>query len=123
RKDAQHQNLDVRLLALQLLDNDRDAAGDLPGGMIGNVIGADHDDRRLGIEAVQLVAVGNAPQDVAGLVAADAEVHRLERAEVFLPGPLAFPAVRDRIAQENDIARALALLNPPEELLVSREVA
>src|ERR1700722_18257993 len=69
------------------------------------------------------MAVGNAPKNVAGLVAADAEVHRLEGAEVFLPGFLAFPAVRDGIAQEDDVAHALAFLDTFEEVLVPRDVA
>ena len=123
REDAQHQNLDVGFWLLQFLDDGLDAAGDLLGGMTASVVGADHDDRRLGLEVVQLMAFGNAPENVAGLVAADAEVHRLEGAEVFLPGFLAFPAVRDGIAQEDDVAHALALLDAFEEVLVPRDVA
>ena len=69
------------------------------------------------------MAVGDAPENVTGLVAADAEVDRLEGAEVFLPGFLAFPAVRDGIAQEDDVALALALLDAFEEVLVPRDVA
>src|SRR5262245_50370481 len=122
REDAQDQDLDLRLLALQLLDNGLDATGDLLGGMAAGVVGADHDDRRLGLEVVQLMAFSNAPKNVAGLVAADAEVHRLEGAEVFLPGFLAFPTVRDGIAQEDDVTFALALLDPFEEVLVPRDV-
>ena len=83
----------------------------------------DHDDCRLGLEVVQLMAVGDAPENVTGLVAADAEVDRFEGAEVFLPGFLAFPAVRDGIAQEDDVARAIALLDTFEEVLVARKVA
>src|SRR5262249_37062997 len=64
-----------------------------------------------------------APEHVAGLVAADAEVHRVEGAEVFLPGFLAFPAVCDGVTQKDDVAGALALLDPSEELLVSWDVA
>ena len=108
---------------LQFLDDGLDAAGDLLGGMTAGVVGADHDDRRLGLEVVQFMAFGDAPENVTGLVAADAEVHRLEGAEVFLPGFLAFPAVRDGIAQEDDVARALALLDAFEEVLVPRDVA
>src|SRR6202040_1922941 len=88
-----------------------------------NVVGTDHDDRRLGLEVVQLMALGNAPENVTGLVAADAEVHRFEGAEVFLPGFLAFPAVRDGIAQEDDVAHAATLLDAFEEFLVPREIA
>ena len=108
---------------LQFLDDGLDAAGDLLGGMAARVVGADHDDRRLGLEVVQFMAFGNAPENVAGLVAADAEVHRFEGAEVFLPGFLAFPAVSDGIAQEDDVSLALALLDAFQEVLVPRDVA
>src|SRR5215831_5581890 len=69
------------------------------------------------------MAVSDAPKDVASLVAADAEVRRLEGAEVFLPGFLALPAVRDGVAQEDNVAHALALLDAFEEFLVPRDVA
>jgi hypothetical protein len=72
---------------------------------------------------VEFMAVGDAPENVAGLIAADAQVHRLEGTEVFLPGFLAFPAVRDGVAQENDVAHALAFFDPLKELFVSRDVA
>src|SRR5438552_8982262 len=91
--------------------------------MAADVVGADHDDRSLGTEVVEFMAVGDAPENVAGLIAADAQVHWLEGTEVFLPGFLAFPAVRDGVAQENDVAQALAFLDPSEELLVPRDVA
>src|SRR5262245_48955575 len=91
--------------------------------MAASIVGPNHDDGRLGLEVFQLMAVGDAPEDVPGLVAADAEVDRFEGAEVFLPGFLTFPAVRDGVAQEDDVARALALLDPFEEILVPRNVA
>jgi hypothetical protein len=91
--------------------------------MPADVVRADHDDRRFGLELVDLMAIGNAPKNVAGLVAADAEVHRLEGAEVFLPGLLAFPAVCDGITEEDDVPRALAFLDTFKEVLVARDVA
>src|SRR5262249_32812775 len=103
-------------------DDGFDAVGDLPGRMTRDIIRADHDDRRFGIEVVEFVAVGDPPKDVAGLIAADAEVHRLEGAEILLPSVLTFPRVRDRIAEEDDVARALALLDPSEELFVPWDV-
>ena len=91
--------------------------------MAARVIGADHDDRNFWLELIQFMTVGNSPQNVARLVAANAEVDRLEGTEVFLPGFLAFPAVRDGIAQEDDVAGAVALLDAFEEVLVPRDVA
>src|SRR5438128_2369934 len=91
--------------------------------MATRIVGADHDDRNFWLEMVQFMAIGNTPENVARLVAANAEVHRLEGTKVFLPGFLAFPAVRDGIAQEDDVAGAVALLDAFEELLVPRDVA
>src|SRR5262245_32920124 len=91
--------------------------------MTADVVGTDHDDRRLGIEFVDLVPVGNAPEDVAGLIAADAEVDWLERAEMLLPGLLSFPAVGDGIAEEDDVASALACLDALEEILVPPDIS
>jgi hypothetical protein len=65
------------------------------------------------------MAFGNSPKNVTGLVAADTEVYRLEGAKVLLPSFLAFPAVRDGIAEEDDVADALALLVAFEELFGS----
>src|SRR5262249_2870072 len=67
-------------------------------------------------------ALGDPPEDVPGLVTADAEVDRLERGEVVGPRLLAgaFPPLSDGVPEEDHVA--LALRDNLQELLVPGDV-
>ena len=77
-------------------------------GFVAGVIGADHHDGCFGQNAVD-VAVIQPPQDVFGAITPDTEVHRVAVAVVLCPDLLtgALPAMRDRIADEDEIGVAL----------------
>jgi hypothetical protein len=93
------------ILFVDGLDDGGDAVGDLLGAMAAGVVRADHEDGDLGGDAVEF-AVLDAPEDVLGLIAADAEVGGLQGTEGFVPDFLAAaaaPAVGDGIAEEEDV--------------------
>src|SRR5262249_4672904 len=123
RENSQHQDLHRGLLLLELLDDRLDASGDLLGRKGAHVVGADHNDRHLGLEVLQLLAIGDPPKNVTGLIAANAQVYRLEGPAMLLPSILTFPAVRYRIAQEDHAPLPLAFFDPFEEFLVAVDVA
>ena len=74
------------------------------------VVRADHEEDALRLVAVELAALGEAPEDVLRAVGARAEVQRPVRAvgEVLLPLGLAatLPEVRDGVADEDDLRAA-----------------
>ena len=75
------------------------------------VVRADHEQDALRLVAVELAALGEAPEDVLRAVGARAEVQRLVRpvGKVLLPLGLAvaLPEVRDRVADEDDLRAAV----------------
>ena len=75
------------------------------------VVRADHEEDALRLVAVELAALGEAPEDVFRAVGARAEVQRPVRAvgEVLLPLGLAvaIPEVRDGVADEDDLRAAI----------------
>src|SRR5262249_421297 len=86
-----------------------------------------HDGLRL--DSFQFLAFCNPPKNVLRLIAADAEVGRLERAEALLPDLFrAAPALSDGIAQEEDVHvpllgafdEAVVQVNPPLVLASGR---
>ena len=74
------------------------------------VVRADHDHGQLGMQALE-VAVIEPPQDVLGLIAADAEIQSMPFLVVFLPNFFAapFPTMRDRIANEEQLGVRMLL--------------
>ena len=84
-----------------------------------HVIRADHEDHEFRGNAVQLTPFGDAPDHVFRAVRAVAEVDRVAVSVVLGPNfsAGAFPVVRDRIAEKNEIDRTLFLLG--EFLLVT----
>jgi len=101
RKNSQQQDFGLRVGGFEFLDDGGVARDDLVVGVAAEVVGADHHDEDLGLHAVEL-AIFQAPQDVLGAVAADAEVFGVPARELFLPDLLAaaMPAVSDRIPDE-----------------------
>ena len=96
REDGEQQHLGRRRFGADRLDDGGDAVGDLLGGVAAGVIGADHEDGDLGLDAVEF-AVLDAPEDVLGAVAADAEVGGLHEAdEGFIPDRLGIFAASRR---------------------------
>ncbi len=79
------------------------------------VVGADHEHDDLGLDAVEL-AVLDPPEDVLGPVAADAEIGRVPRPVEPLPDRVVVPALRDRIAEEEQVD--VPLLGSLEEAAV-----
>ena len=73
-------------------------------GVVGDVVGADHEHDDLGCDAFEL-AVVEPPEEVLGVVAADGEIGRLSRGVVPNPnGPGGgHPGGRDRVTQEQQI--------------------
>ena len=75
------------------------------------VVRADHEQDALRLVAVELAALGEAPEDVFRAVGARAEVQRLVRpvGKVLLPLGLAvaLPEMRDRVADEYDLRAAI----------------
>jgi hypothetical protein len=78
RKNTEQNNFCVRLTRADLLDNGGDALKDFGLGivLVVRIVGANHDDGDLGLDAVEL-ALFKPPEDVLGAVAADAEVDDL----------------------------------------------
>ena len=109
RENAQQQNLRVRLPRADLLHDGGDAFEDVGLGVVVfvGIVGADHDDGGLGLDAIEL-AMFKAPEDVLDAVAADAEVDDFALAVKFLPHVRApaFPALRDGVADEFDVVVA-----------------
>jgi len=123
REDRKEEHLGVRRALVDRGDDGLDAGGDLLGGVVGGtgVIGADHEHDGLGLNAFEL-AVLDAPEDVLGAVAADAEVGGLVLAELLVEdGGLATPAGGDGITEEDDLG--FALLGDFDERLVRLEEA
>jgi len=118
REDAQQQHLGLRRTVAEFGDDGLDALGNLLGAVAAGVVRADHQYGELRLDAFEF-AIADAPQDVLGAVATDAEVGGLERGEVLLPGRLggaAAPGVRDRVAQEKQVH--IALLGDGHETFV-----
>ena len=86
--------------------------------MVSGIVGADHHDRDLGPERIQ-IAAGQPPDDVLGPVAAKSQVDCLAVAIVFFPGRFAvvFPALGDRVADESQVE--VAASNSLIDLLVA----
>ena len=74
---------------------------------VSGVVRADHEEDALRLVAVELLALGETPEDVFRAVGGRAEVDRLARTrgEVLPPHARAgaFPEVRDRVANEDDL--------------------
>ena len=83
-------------------DDRLDAGGDIFRRVAAGVVGTDHDHGQLRLDPVD-IAVIQPPQHVLRLIAADARVHRLPRTVVFLPHGIVVPALRDRVAEEDQI--------------------
>lgn len=117
-EDPQEQDLRLGEPGPQLFDDGGDAVGDLFGRVRAGVVGADHDDGELGLNAVD-VAVVEPPEDVLGAVAADAEVDGVTRGVGLGPnlfsGP--FPALGDGVADEDQVD--VPLLDPLVERFVT----
>lgn len=97
-----------------------DAVGDFLGAVAAHVVRADHEHDQFGLDAFELLAFRNAPKDVAGLIAADAEVGRFLRGKVLLPNVLAawaLPALRDRITKKEQVH--ITLLSAFQNALVA----
>ena len=103
-EDAQEQDLGLGQPLPQLLDDRRDALGDLLGRGRAGVVRADHQHDDLRLDAVEL-AVLDTPEDVLGPVAADAEVGRVPGPVEPLPDVIIIPPLRDRIAEEEQVDR------------------
>jgi hypothetical protein len=120
-EDAEEENLHLGFLLPEFLDNGFDPSSDLLGRV--SVVRADHDDGNLGLDRFEFFAFRDAPEDVAGLIAADPKVHSLQRGEVFGPYLLAipFPTLGYRVTNEDHIG--IALRNDLEKLFVSPVIA
>ena len=114
RENTEQQNLGIRLAGADLVHDGGDAFQDVGIGVavrailvFAGVVGADHDDRDLGLDAVKLSLL-KAPEDVFGAVAAHAKVDDLARAVKFRPDILAatFPTLGDGIADEFNVVFA-----------------
>ena len=121
REDAEDQDLGVGALLLELREDRLDAFGGLFGAalvdsvidfllrtaLVAGVVRADHEHDGLRLQAVE-VAVVEAPEDVLGAVAADAEVGGLEGRPGLVPHGLAFafPSMGDGVAQEDELGFA-----------------
>src|ERR1039458_3826790 len=128
-EDAQEQNLGVGQLFAELLDDGGHAFQNISGRVvvIGDVVDADEDDGDFGLEPVH-VAVVQAPEHVLGVVAADAQVQRMTRGGILGPErfAIAFPALGDGVADEDDLGLALAFLDALvefEELIIGLALA
>jgi hypothetical protein len=102
---------------------------DLAGRVVcvGDVVDADEKDGGFGFQAIE-VAVVQAPEDMLGVVAADAEVEGMAGRVIFRPDlfAIALPALSDGVSDEDDFRLALVLLGAPvefEEPLVCLAVA
>ena len=89
-------------------------------GFVAPVVGADHEDDELGVHLSAEIAAFDAPEDVFGFVAGDAEIDGVERGEMRFPADAAgdFPVVRDGVAEEDDFG--VALLGDDVECGVAR---
>jgi hypothetical protein len=114
-KNAQEQHLGLGQPPAQLLDDRRDASGNLVGRVGPGVVGADHQDRDLGMNSVDLTVL-DAPEDMLRAVAADPEIGRVAGPVEPLPHLIIVPSLGDRVAQEEEVDVALPGLI--EELLV-----
>ncbi len=109
-KNIEQKNLGLRQLGAEFVDDRRDAVDHLLGGVAAaRVVRADHDNGDLGADVLD-VAVVEPPQDVLCSIAADAEVHGVALGVILRPNLLAsaFPAVRDRVADKDQIDVALS---------------
>ncbi len=101
-------------LFAQLLDDRSHAFQNLPRSvvLVGDIIHADEDDRDFGLKAVE-VAVVEAPENVLGVVAADAEVEGVAGSVILAPDllPVAFPALGNGVANEDDLRLTMTFLD------------
>ena len=116
REDGEQQDFGLGLFFTDGFDDHGDALGDGLGAVLARVVGADHENDGLGLDAIEF-AVGDAPQHVLGAVAANAEVHWLVGTKGLLPDLfLAAPAGGDGVTQEDEFS--LALLGGFDESLM-----
>ena len=112
---AEQQDFSLGQLLAELLDNRSHAFQSLPGRVLiaGDVVDADEDDGNFGFKAVE-VAVVEAPEDVLGVIAADAQVEGVAGGVILRPNlfAIAFPALDDGVADEDDLGLSLAFLDP-----------
>lgn len=74
RQDAEQHDFDVRQSGADLRDETFDTLGDLAGRGVSQVVRPDEQHHATGRTAVQLAALGNAPEDVFDAVFTDAQV-------------------------------------------------
>ncbi len=86
-------------------DDGLDAVGDLLWRVFG-IVGADEEDSHFGMQPGEVHMV-EPPEDILGRVGEDAKIESVSHGVSFVPDGLARPepAVGDRIADENDVAR------------------
>ncbi len=99
---GEHEHLHAGNLGADHADDLAIGGGDLGGVVRAGVVGTEHEHGDLRGQAVKFPVL-NAPDDVLSLVAADSEIRRLPLAVVVLPDVRRLgPALRDRVADEND---------------------
>src|SRR5688572_25512860 len=107
RENGEQENFRGGKFGAQFLDDGADAVSDLFGGVVFavGIVRSDHQDGGFGAEAFEIPVI-QAPEDMLGAVATDAEVDRVVFGETFRPNFFAviFPTVRDRIANENELS-------------------
>src|SRR5262249_30815936 len=96
REDSQEQHLALWQLASQFFHNGCNPIGDLRGVIASHVVGADHHDDDFGTDAMEFLAVAQAPKNMLRLIAANPEVSRLQGSKALLPDffSRAFPTLR-----------------------------
>jgi hypothetical protein len=107
-EDAEDEDFHVGLFGAEFVGDGLDAGDGVGRGVVAvaGVVGADHEDGEFGFEAV-IVAVFQAPEDVLGAVAADAEVGGFVGGPGFVPKFFgAFPALGDGVAKEDELSFA-----------------
>ncbi len=117
RKYGQQQDLHLRQLGPQLLDNRFDSLGRSLRLCSRPIVRADHHYGQLRRDAIE-VSVIEPPQDVLRLVAANAQIDRMPLFVVLFPHifAAAFPALSDRVANKNKLC--IPLFYPGVDLLL-----
>ena len=109
-EDVEQQDFRLGQLGTKLFDDRSHAIDHLLGAVaaVARVVRSDHDDSNLGVDIFN-VAVVEPPQDMLCSIATDAKVHGVALDVILLPDrlALAFPAVRDRVADKDQIDVAL----------------
>lgn len=110
RKDSEEEDFGLRHHFAELSDDGSDAKGRRIGvrRAVTDVVRADHDHGDFRLEADDF-AVLHSPQHVLGAVAAESKVRGFSVAVVLVPGraSAAFPALRDRVADEDEVVATL----------------